>query len=90
MIQLAMKRFRRVSVVSTWHFFQRNTIQFLKYHSVLESTCLVEGHLDFDKSLQFCFMEDFNMDYIDILMFCQNKINSTKLKRMTKDERLNP
>jgi len=23
-------------------------------------------------------------------MFCQNKINSTKLKQMTKDERLNP
>jgi len=35
-------------------------------------------------------MEDFNIDYIDILMFCQNKINSTKLKQMTKDERLNP
>jgi len=29
-------------------------------------------------------MEDFNIDYIDILMFCQNKINSTKLKQMTK------
>jgi len=35
-------------------------------------------------------MEDFNIDYIDILMFCQSKMNSTKLKQMTKDERLNP
>jgi len=35
-------------------------------------------------------MEDFNIDYIDISMFCQNKINFTKLKQMTKDERLNP
>jgi len=35
-------------------------------------------------------MEDFNIGYIDILMFCQNKINSTKLKQMIKDERLNP
>jgi len=23
-------------------------------------------------------------------MFCQNKVNSTKLKQMTKNERLNP
>ena len=51
MIQLAMNRLRRVSVVLTWHFFQRNAIQFSKYHSVLESSCLVEGHLHFDKSL---------------------------------------
>jgi len=35
-------------------------------------------------------MEDFNIDYIDIVTFCQNKINSTKLKQMTKDEKLNP
>jgi len=35
-------------------------------------------------------MEDFNIDSIDILTFCQNKINSTKLKQMTKDEKLNP
>jgi len=41
MIQLAMNRLRRVSVVLTWHFFQRDA-------------------------------------------------NSTKLKQMTKDERLNP
>jgi len=78
MILLAMNRLRRVSAVLTWHFFQRNAIQFSKYHSVLESTCLVEGHLHFDKSLQFGFMEDFNMDYIDSLKFCQNNINSTK------------
>jgi len=51
MIQLPMNMLRRVSVVLTWHFFQRNAIQFSKYHSVLESTCLVEGHLLFDKSL---------------------------------------
>ena len=51
MIQLAMNRLRRVSVVLTWHFFQRNALQFSKDHSVLESTCLVEGHLHFDKSL---------------------------------------
>jgi len=51
MIQLAMNRLRRVSVVLTWHFFQRNAIQFSKDHSDLESTCLVEGHLHFDKSL---------------------------------------
>jgi len=51
MIQLAMNRLRRVSVVLTWHFFQRNAVQFSKDHSVLESTCLVEGHLHFDKSL---------------------------------------
>jgi len=35
-------------------------------------------------------MEDFNIGYRDILMFCQNKINSTKLKQTTKDERMNP
>jgi len=35
-------------------------------------------------------MEDFNIDSIDILTFFQNKINSTKLKQMTKDEKLNP
>jgi len=51
MILLAMNRLRRVSAVLTWHFFQRNAIQFSKYHSVLESTCLVDGHLHFDKSL---------------------------------------
>jgi len=51
MIQLAMNWLRRVSVVLTWHFFRRNGIQFSKYHSVVESTCLVEGHLHFDKSL---------------------------------------
>jgi len=34
-------------------------------------------------------MEDFNIDYIDSLMFCQNNINCTKLKQMTKDVRLN-
>jgi len=34
MIQLAMNTLRRVSVVSTWHFFQRNAIQFSKYNSV--------------------------------------------------------
>jgi len=51
MIQLAINRLRWVSVVLTWHFFQRNAIQFSKDHSVLESTCLVEGHLHFDKSL---------------------------------------
>jgi len=39
MIQLAMNRLRRVSVVLTWYFFQRNAIQFSKYHSVVESTC---------------------------------------------------
>jgi len=50
-IQLAMNRLRQVSIVLTWHFFQRNAIQFSKYHYVLESTCLVEGHLHFDKSL---------------------------------------
>ena len=32
MIQLAMNRLRRVCVVLTWHFFQRNAIQFSKYH----------------------------------------------------------
>ena len=42
---------RRVSVVLAWHFFQRNAIQFSKYHPVLESACLVEGYLHFDKSL---------------------------------------
>jgi len=51
MIQLAVNRLRRVSVILTWHFFQRNAIQFSKYHSALQSTCLVEGHLHFDKSL---------------------------------------
>ena len=51
MIPLAMNRLRRVSVVLTWYFFQRSAIQFSKYHSVLESTCFVEGHLHFDKSL---------------------------------------
>jgi len=30
-------------------------------------------------------MEYFNIDYIDSLIFCQNNINSTKLKQMTKD-----
>ena len=35
MIQLAMNRLRRVSVVLTWHFFQRNAIHFSKHHSVL-------------------------------------------------------
>ena len=79
-----------VSVILTWHFFRRNAIQFSKYHSVVESTCLVEGHLHFDKSLLFCFMEEFNIDSIDILTFCQNEINSTKLKQMTKDEKSNP
>jgi len=51
MIQLAMNWLRRVSAVLTWHFFRRNAIQFSKYHSVVESTCLVEGHLHFDKIL---------------------------------------
>jgi len=51
MIQLAMNRLRRVSAVLTWHVFQGKAIQFSKYHSALESTCLVEGHLHFDKSL---------------------------------------
>jgi len=35
MIQLAMNRLRRASVVLIWHFFQRNVVQFSKYHSVL-------------------------------------------------------
>jgi len=51
MIQLAMNWLRRVSVVLTWHFSRRHASQFSKYHSVVESTCLVEGHLHFDKSL---------------------------------------
>jgi len=51
MIQLAINWLKRVSVVLTWQFFRRNAIQFSKYHSVVESTCLVEGHLHFDKSL---------------------------------------
>jgi len=34
MIQLVMNTLRRVSVVSTSHFFQRNAIQFSKYNSV--------------------------------------------------------
>jgi len=51
MIQLAMNRLWRVSVVLTWRLFQRNAIQFSKDHSVSESTCLVEGHLHFDQSL---------------------------------------
>jgi len=51
MIQLAMNGLRRMSAVLSWHFFQRNAVRFSKYHSVLYSTCLVEGHLHFDKSL---------------------------------------
>jgi len=51
MIQLAMNRLRRMTVILTWHFFRRYAIQFSKYHSVVESTCLVEGHLHFDKSV---------------------------------------
>jgi len=35
MIQLAMDGLWRVSAVLTWHFFQRNAIQFSKYHYVL-------------------------------------------------------
>ena len=31
---------------------------------VLESSWLIAGHLHFDKRLQFCFMEDFDTDYI--------------------------
>jgi len=50
-IQLAMNWLRRVSVVLTWHFFRCSAIQFSKCHSVVESTCLVEGHRHFDKSL---------------------------------------
>ena len=38
-------RNKQVPVVLTWHFFQRNAIQFSKDHSVLESTCLVEDDL---------------------------------------------
>jgi len=49
----------------------------------------VAGHLHFDKGLQFCFMADFNKDYIRILIFCQNKIDFATLKQMTKDARLN-
>jgi len=41
MIQLAMNRLRRVSVVLTWHFFRRYAVQFFKYHSVVETTCLL-------------------------------------------------
>jgi len=35
MIQPVMNRLRRVSVVLTWHFFQRNAIQFSKDHCAL-------------------------------------------------------
>jgi len=38
-------------------------VQFSK-DPVLESFWLVAGHLHFDKGLQFCFVADFNIDYI--------------------------
>jgi len=51
-IQLPMNRSRRVS----------NVVQFSKDSFFLESDWLFAGHLDFNKGLEFCFVEDFDTD----------------------------
>jgi len=48
---------------------------------------LVADNLHLGKGMQFCSMADLSINYV--LIFCQNKINSTTLRQTTNDERLN-